>query len=83
LPTLRPCLPLSGFFCFGQHDQRAGQFVGVKRVSPRGDDELAELPHLSGLQLFGFVVERLQLRVKVSRFAHDILRKLRRLSMEE
>ena len=45
-----PCLPLPGLFCLGQHDQRAGQFIGVKRIRPGGNNKFAELLHLAALE---------------------------------
>ncbi len=65
-PALCPCLLLSGLLRLGQHDQRAGQFIGTECVSPGGDDQLAELPDFAGLQPARPIVERLQFRVKVS-----------------
>ncbi len=39
-PTLRPCLPLSGILGFGQHYQRACQFVGAEGVGSGRDNQL-------------------------------------------
>jgi hypothetical protein len=60
-----PCLLLIRPPLFRPAHQRTRQFIDAEGVSTRGDDEFAELPHLAGLQLFGPVFERFQLRVKV------------------
>jgi hypothetical protein len=59
----------------GQHDQRAGQFLGRERIGPGGDHQLAQLLHLARLELPRLVLERLQLRVEIPRFAHVVLLK--------
>jgi hypothetical protein len=56
------------------------QFIGGECVSPGGDDQFAELPHLAGFQRARLVFEGFQLCVKIPWLAHHILRTL---SMEQ
>ena len=73
-PALGPCLPLSSLSCLGKHDERAGQFIGIERICPRGDDQLAELLHLAVLEVARLVPECLQFSIKVSWLTHHLLR---------
>jgi len=63
-------MPLRGLLRLGQHDQRAGQFIGAERVSPRGDDELAKLLYLAALEVTSLVLKCLQFGIKVPWLAH-------------
>ena len=71
--AFRPFLPLSGVLRFGQHDQRTRQFVGGERIGPGGDDQFAELLHLTVLQFFDLVFQHFQFGVKVTWLAHHVL----------
>ena len=59
-PALRPGLLLSGLFCLGQHDQRAGQFIGAKCICPGGDDQFTKLLHLAALEIARLISKRLR-----------------------
>jgi hypothetical protein len=62
---------LLGFgVCVGCCEQGSGKLLDRQRVRAARGNELAQLPDLAGAQLLGFVVERLQFRIKVAGFAH-------------
>jgi len=44
---------------FGQHDQRARQFICAKRVSANGDYQFAKLLHFAALEVARLVPKRL------------------------
>src|SRR6185312_7545585 len=76
-PAPGPCLPLSGLSCLSQDDQRAGQFVGVECVSPRGDDQFTKLLHFTALEVTRLVPKCLQFGIEVPWFAHRRLHECR------
>ena len=72
-PALGPRLPLPGVLGFGQHGQRARQFVGGERIGSGRDHQFAELLHLASFQVSRLVLKRLQFRIKVPWLAHHVL----------
>jgi hypothetical protein len=69
-PAPGPCLPLSGIFRLGQHNQCARQFIGAEAICPGGDDQFTELAHFADFQSACLVFECLQVSIKVPWFAH-------------